>query len=95
MILPAIPLAMASGFLFIILSFMSPVFANFLSMFVWLILTYVIEVVRFMSQISGAQLLLDIPLSFVWLLYFMLTLFIIYLYRFELKRLRRKLKLIF
>ena len=93
LILPAIPLVMLLGFSSIALSFISFFVGKILSAAVWLVLSYIIAVVRVMSGISGGQLLVDFSLPVVFILYFILWSLMIYLYRFELKSLKRRLKI--
>lgn len=95
LILPAIPLAMALGFLLIVFSFINPFLGSFFSALVWFVLTYVILVVRVTAQIPGVQVLINMSLFSVWLWYLLLALFVGYLHRFELKRLKNRLKVIF
>lgn len=87
LILPAIPIAMAVGFLFIIAAFINFSVGRILSILVWLILAYIIFIVKIMAQIPNAQILINISGITVVLLYFGLLLFAVYLYRFELKKL--------
>ncbi len=87
LILPAIPIAMAVGFLFIIASFINFFIGKVLSVLVWFILAYIIFIVKIMARIPKAQMLIDISGITVIFLYFGLLLFVIYLYRFELRKL--------
>ncbi|KPJ56129.1 hypothetical protein AMJ49_05675, partial [Parcubacteria bacterium DG_74_2] len=72
LIVPLVPFIMISGFIFIILGIIYQPLAWILALPCWLLLTYLIKIVDFLSGFSFASLSLEI--SWIWLIIFYLVL---------------------
>ncbi|MFH0779288.1 MAG: ComEC/Rec2 family competence protein [Parcubacteria group bacterium] len=80
LVLPAIPIAMLTGFLQVVGSFVFPFLGQFIGWFTWLLLAYVVEIVRIFSKLSWAAAEIRIDWWLMGLLYLIIGIFI---YRFK------------
>lgn len=91
-ILPAIPGIMLVGFLAILISLVSFTAGQWIAYAVWFFLSYVINIVKFTASFSWAQIFVSISDSrLVAGIYFLIFFYLIYLERFSLKKIFKKI----
>lgn len=77
LVLPAIPIAMLTGFLQVLGSFVFPFLGQLIGWFTWLLLAYVVEIVRIFSRLSWAAVEIKIDWWLMAGLYVVIGIFIL------------------